>query len=57
MNEIKSSMIVDKDELRKDEIKNDIIKNQHIAQVESKETNKNGITDGYLRAVEASIDK
>lgn len=36
MNEIKSSMIVDKDELRKDEIKNDIIKNQHIAQVESK---------------------
>jgi hypothetical protein len=57
MNEIKSSMIVDKDELRKDEIKNDIIKNQHIAQVESHETNKNGITDGYLRAVEASIDK
>jgi hypothetical protein len=36
MNEIKSSMIVDKDELRKDEIKNDLIKNQHIAQVESK---------------------
>lgn len=33
MNEIKSSMIVDKDELRKDEIKNDLIKNQHIAQV------------------------
>ena len=50
-------MIVDKDELRKDEMKNEIIKNQHIAQVESKETNKNGITDGYLRAVEASIDK
>jgi len=31
MDEIKGSMIVDKDELRKREIQNDIMRTQHIA--------------------------
>jgi hypothetical protein len=35
MDEIKSSMIVDKDELRKEELKNDMMRSQHIAQIHS----------------------
>ena len=57
MDEIKSSMIVDKDELRKEELKNDMMRSQHIAQIHSDTKKTNGITDDYLKAVEASIDK
>lgn len=58
MNEIKNSMIVDKDELRKEEIKNDMLRSNHIAQITESSTKKqsNAITDDYLKAVQASID-
>ena len=58
MDEIKSSMIVDQDELRKKELQNDIMRSQHIAQItHDKNENPGAITDNYLKAVEASIDK
>lgn len=58
MNEIKNSMILDKDDLRKREAKDEIIKTSHIAQISDSSTKKksNAITDDYLKAVEASID-
>ena len=56
MDEIKSSMIVDKDELRKKELQNEMIRAEHISH-DSESKRSNAITDDYLKAVEASIDK
>jgi len=59
MDEIKSSMIVDKDEMRKERVRSDMMRSQHIAQIHQDGDSKpsNAITDDYLKAVEASIDK
>jgi hypothetical protein len=55
MDEIKNSMIVDKDELRKKEIADTLMRAKEISHDSQKKNN--AITDDYLKVVEASIDQ